>query len=271
MNILSQRTLDVFMSDTDHPRECLIVGSSHTRALKTAKNAIDRSELVFSELSIHWLINEKRSGTSPALGDTHFSDIVPRIRSLRTTDILCMSILGTFHNIFGLLRHTVPFNIFDSADHPDTYSDLPTLIPKRAVEDMFREHIEANTSIRRTKNETVASCFHLATPPPKQDNQYISDRARNYRGQSVEDFGINSPELRLKLYNIEMSVLAEVCREWGIGFIPAPSEALTADGFLKPEFYANDATHANPAYGALVLRQLADLPAGIAGAEGQST
>jgi len=259
------------MSDTDHQRECLIVGSSHTKALREANESCDGSEINFSEINIHWLINDKHSGTSPALGDTHFSDIVPKIRDLRTTDLFFMTILGTFHNIIGLLRHDVNFDVFKIGDRYDEYSVYPTIIPRRAVEDMIRENIETNTSIRRLKKETVASCFHLATPPPKGDNQYISDHARNYRGQSVKEIGINPPDLRLKLYNIEMSVLAEVCREWGIGFVPAPSEALTADGFLKPEFYANDATHANPAYGALVLRQLADLPAGIVGAEGQST
>jgi hypothetical protein len=36
-------------------------------------------------------------------------------------------------------------------------------------------------------------------------------------------------------------------------------EAVDEDGFLKKEYYANDATHANDQYGASVIKQLMEL------------
>ena len=35
-----------------------------------------------------------------------------------------------------------------------------------------------------------------------------------------------------------------------------PAAALDPEGFLARDYYANDATHANPPYGELVLREV---------------
>ena len=78
----------------------------------------------------------------------------------------------------------------------------------------------------------------------------------SYRARLVAEAGVNRAATRLKLWKLEMRVLAYLCAEWTIQLLLPPAEAQTAEGFLKPEYYANDATHANAAYGELVLRQL---------------
>jgi hypothetical protein len=50
-------------------------------------------------------------------------------------------------------------------------------------------------------------------------------------------------------------VLEDICQEIGVEVLGPPSGALDEDGFLLPEFYASDATHANPSYGELVVTQ----------------
>ena len=47
-------------------------------------------------------------------------------------------------------------------------------------------------------------------------------------------------------------MLAEKARTRGLMFIPVPKEVQDADGFLKREFWASDATHANEAYGDVI-------------------
>ena len=44
-----------------------------------------------------------------------------------------------------------------------------------------------------------------------------------------------------------------------IELIKPPTDTVKKSGFLKEEFYANDATHANAQYGLLVLNQLTDM------------
>lgn len=80
-----------------------------------------------------------------------------------------------------------------------------------------------------------------------------------YRGAVLSESTLNPPILRLKMWEVEMQALAGVCNEWGIGYIGVPPKARTTEGFLRPEYYAPDATHANVAYGHLVLEQLVDL------------
>ena len=41
-----------------------------------------------------------------------------------------------------------------------------------------------------------------------------------------------------------------------MGFVPAPAAAFNEDGFLARKYYFDDATHANAAYGALVVEQI---------------
>ena len=50
-----------------------------------------------------------------------------------------------------------------------------------------------------------------------------------------------------------MDVTDELCRKAGVIFVPTPEESINEHGFLKKEFYAEDATHANQFYGALLL------------------
>jgi len=49
---------------------------------------------------------------------------------------------------------------------------------------------------------------------------------------------------------------ADTYIEWQAELMPVPPASLTPLGCLSPDYYAHDATHANEAYGALVLAQL---------------
>jgi hypothetical protein len=41
-----------------------------------------------------------------------------------------------------------------------------------------------------------------------------------------------------------------------VEFLPVPPEVVDTEGFLKPQFWADDLTHANPAYGQIILERL---------------
>ena len=49
---------------------------------------------------------------------------------------------------------------------------------------------------------------------------------------------------------------AQKCVQLGINYIPVPERALSADGFLRPEHFGEDSTHANSAYGRVILDAL---------------
>lgn len=81
-------------------------------------------------------------------------------------------------------------------------------------------------------------------------------------GQGAIERWYNDPRIRLAIWIIEMEEVSNLLGRLDIAVLPVPAEAIDADGFLLPDFSANDATHANAAYSELVLRQIERLGIG---------
>jgi hypothetical protein len=102
----------------------------------------------------------------------------------------------------------------------------------------------------------------LGTPPPKRDNEilrtmlvvepFFAEMAA-YLGFSIETVPITAPHVRLKLWFLLQEMLAEQAKKVSATFVPVPREAQDEDGFLKREFWTQDVTHANEAYGRLMF------------------
>lgn len=216
------------------------------------KNALaEREDADFFE--VLWLKNPKRENSR---GDTDEQNARGKIAQLKATDVLAISLLGTYHNIIGLLQHQEPFDFFE----PDNENIDPEaqLIPYAAMRDMVMGHLRGGKRVRQILEKSAARTFHLATPPVKESNDHILNNTSKYRGAALNEVGITPAPLRAKLWRLEMSCLVELSKEWGVGFLMTPDAALTPEGYLKPDLYENDATHANAKYGAMVLQQLAD-------------
>jgi hypothetical protein len=68
--------------------------------------------------------------------------------------------------------------------------------------------------------------------------------------------GSNGPESRLKMWALESRVTADWAQARGIRYLAAPGKCFNSLGYLARKYYADDATHANAAYGALVIEQI---------------
>jgi len=231
----------------------LILGGSHTHSLQTALANRKGDEETAAEFEIHWLLGKKGERKR---GDLALSDAFEKASKLHSSDLVALSILGNEHNGFGLLQAEQPFDFVLTPRDVCESSDGVTLVPHSAMRESYERFMERNGSIRRIRQAAPCAVYHLSTPPPKGDNNFLIERTRRYREQLIAEIGISSPKLRLKLWDLEMRVLRVMCESWGVSFVFAPDEARSVEGFLKPEYYANDATHANAAYGELVLRQL---------------
>ncbi len=234
-------------------KKILVVGDSHTRALAKAHEARAARELKSEglEFDINWLRNADGSR-----GDLEMADALERAASLQANDMFVISILGTLHNVFGLLEHEKPFDLFSRGDETLSLAEGRVVVPENALWDMLKSNSERNKRIVDLRDKASCPAYHLATPPPKEDSGFIMARAARYHERLVAEAGVNLASTRLKLWKLEMRVLAHLCAEWTVQLVLPPAEAQTPEGFLRPEYYANDATHANAGYGELVLRQL---------------
>lgn len=194
-----------------------------------------------------------------------FGTGIPMVAALPPGTPVFLSMLGGYHNILALLESGQRFDFL--LDREDMAEPLPTArVPNRAIASAFEEAFGETTKIHKMKSVSNAPIHILSTPPPKQSNEFIMSRLlaqkkKVYRGRSFLEFGVERPEIRLKLWRLEAMLLASWAERGRLHFIPAPAGAFNRNGFLSERFY-DDATHANAQYGALVVEQIKAILAG---------
>jgi DNA-binding HxlR family transcriptional regulator len=130
---------------------------------------------------------------------------------------------------------------------------------------------ELDEVLKALRERGARSVTLVGTPPPKRDNEmlrkllekepYFCDWAAQL-GQSTDEIKITEPHIRLKLWYLLQEMIAEIGRRHGARFIPVASELQDEDGFLLEQYSFPDVTHANAAYGEVMLRKVLEEIAG---------
>lgn len=234
-------------------RHIFVFGDSHTRAIRQAASSrADRLLEMGFAIEAHWMLSARADRT---LGDLGLDDAVVRVSQLGPDDVVAITLAGTLHNIIGLVQHEVPFDLMSKASCDVAHNSGRVIIPRRVIEAFFEARIRRGDAISKLRAAAAGRVVHLATPPPKGDDGFIAAMTARYRDKVVAEAGITPANIRLKLWELEMELVQRVCAGWGVGFLPPPP-GTQEDGFLAPEYYGNDATHANVSYGNRVLDQL---------------
>jgi hypothetical protein len=119
--------------------------------------------------------------------------------------------------------------------------------------------------LTRLRAAGVRRLVVLGTPPPKRDNDALRAllasepffvEMADHLGHSVDTVPITAPRVRLKLWYLLQEMLAEHARAASAVFVPVPSETQDDDGFLRPEMWAPDVTHANEVFGRLMFQAM---------------
>ncbi|MBC2651538.1 hypothetical protein [Novosphingobium aerophilum] len=244
---LAQRNPDV-----PKPR-ILLFGDSHTYAIQRAIERRNAKGIV-SPLEAHRLLKTKNN---LVMGDTSFEDFLTLTGALRESDVVVSMIGGNQHAVFSTIQHPQRFTFM----LPGDVSAEPgaELIPYRALAQHFNSGIRGRDgqSLAALREATRARVVHLQPPPPKRDNDHIlKHHESKFAQDNIADLGVSAPELRMAFWRLQSRLLEELCVELNIEVLPPPPAALDRHGYLAPEFYASDATHANPSYGELVLQQI---------------
>lgn len=229
--------------------KAVVIGQSHTVCMSAAASAIG----AWDHVCVYRLQSGDKQGDAEALS-AH--DAVALVGTLDEATCLFLSLPGTYHNIIGLVRPEIEF---DFMLRPD---DVPVsgaqLIPHRVVAGAFDHHLQTETLVPKLRAAAKGRVYVLACPPPKEDNAFMLGHLlakwnKPYRGQDIAANGLNRPPLRRKLWVLECQRMEAWAASLDIGFAAAPQGCFDEQGFLAPQFYATDATHANADYGSLVL------------------
>lgn len=173
---------------------------------------------------------------------------------------------GNQHQQFFLFAPSPLFD-FVLASRPDLPLDESAdLVPESMVREKFWPTVAIlSAMIGEIAKNSASRAIVLGTPPPKGDDEKVRGflaaepglvALAAKRGCSVDEVPLTPPLIRLKLWTVIQELMADIAREHGASFLPAPAEAQDETGFLRPEFWVADATHANLLYGQILLDQL---------------
>jgi hypothetical protein len=238
--------------DAPKPPTILLFGDSHSHAVQRAiEKRIGKGLPV--PLSAHRLLKEKNGNR---IGDTSFEDFLEAAGRLGPTDVVLSMIGGNQHAVFSTIQHPQPFDFI--APDESKFSETGELIPYRALEAVFAKGLRGGDgrSLEALRKSTPARVVHIIPPPPKADNDFIEKHHESWFAQDLPGRGVSPPALRLKFWKLQTRGLEGLCAELGIEVMLPPAGTVDDRGFLRPEYYAQDATHANWHYGERLLREV---------------
>lgn len=241
----------------------LLFGNSHSHAVHRAVE-MRLGQGRSAPLAVFRQLKEKNGRK---IGNITFDGFLDRISQLGPNDVVLSMIGGNQHAVFSTVQHPQPFDFY-TPDHGAAPRDGVEIIPYRALIALFAKGVIEGLAIdnviiqgvgrglEAVRNATGARVVHLIPPPPKGDKEYIvRHHEKLFAGQGIASLGVSPPELRLKFWLLQARILQKFCRKLGIEVMMPPAQAMR-DGFLRPEHYGDDATHANWLYGELVLRSV---------------
>ena len=234
-------------------------GESHVQAVKTAIRKAN-APATGPEVSAYRLTKIKNGRL---IGDIHFEDLKLICAELTENDLVVSVVGGNQHNAFGLIQHPHPFDIAHADGTADPVAPGVTMIPRNAVKDVFLRGMRKNSQqILEIAQAGPYQTAHMVAPPPKADNAHILSRIEaDFVSRGVVEKGVSPAALRYRTWELQNEALRMLLTEGNVLLLPPPESTTTPEGFLKPEYYAQDATHANAAYGAKLLEQASALSA----------
>lgn len=170
-------------------------------------------------------------------------------REYSDLDALCLCLEGNAHNVLALLNDPLPFHLLPAEPNG-------MLIPW----DMMAEHLAQILAFNLTVAEQLVAAmpaerlFVLNAPPPGADEAHILAHPGHFKDRL--DLGVSPDALRRHIYTLQSTVYRDHARALGAVFVPAPSPCYDARGMLAREYWREDPTHGNAAYGHLVLDAL---------------
>jgi len=172
---------------------------------------------------------------------------------------------GNTHNVLFLLEQNPPID-FICRQLPDLpLQEGAVVVPESLIRAKFlSDNLELPHVLEALKAQVNSRIAVVATPPPNPDNDHLMSLLADELqfmikppGFSEERLKLTSPVIRLKLWRLLQDLYEDEATKAGVEFIPVPDTVTDADGFLKPEFWAGDVTHANSAYGQVMLAHVA--------------
>lgn len=247
----------------------ILIGDSHYAAIATAAQE-DLAftpehrgcDLIFFDAWKHGLRYEFSTlvNGEPVLNP----DLAQSIRTIASNydRVELVTVLGGGHHLaITLLDNGHPMDII-LPDQPD----LPVRQDAMLVSTEFAKAIflQLISNTFQTLAAMRDACpdlpfAQIECPPSNGDNDFVRSHLgvyfeNNHKPEELD--ALSSPEQRFKFWRLQSMMYADECQRLNIEYLRVPPDGLSDTGFLRPEHYGVDSTHANADYGRLILQML---------------
>lgn len=187
------------------------------------------------------------------------------VEEARDADVLLL--WGGNEHLSRFLFAADPLFDFYLRSHPSFECEQDAiLVPEMQVRALLnRGNIALPHVLKKLLEVPGCRVVVCGTPPPKGDDKRLKDllskepsfvKKAHELGIKVQDVKFTPRNIRRKLWIVVQELFQEIAEAHSAEFRPVPPFAFTKDGFLANEYWADDATHANIAYGAKFLEEL---------------
>jgi len=154
----------------------------------------------------------------------------------------------------------VPFRISHDLEGSKPTDTKRHFIPRDVMRAQFKLRYAPlfDLSEKIRSHYSMSKIIYFNAPPPICNERLLTAKPEPHFEEVIHR-GFAPNQLRLELFNIQTEILAEHALKQGAIFLDSPNEAFDGDGFLSEQYCANDFTHANTAFGNLILKQLRNL------------
>lgn len=237
----------------DLEAKVLVSGHSHTYAMLCAMQ--NRSEFHNSVAVV-----TQADFSQHRIHDYDYWDFVAELSTSQTTAI---SWNGNQHNVHFLLDTNETFIAYGLNQANETNAPV---IPISQIKELFRPTFyELEMVLERFKD--ASNLILLGTPAPKpmpvikkflMGDNFYQDMAKSL-GIELEKVKVSSDSLRVFMWEITQNLTQQLAIKFGCKFLPVPKVTLAANKTLADGYWADDVTHANEDFGALMIQELLHL------------
>jgi hypothetical protein len=174
---------------------------------------------------------------------------------------------GNDHNACFLIEQPPVFDFVSRGSPSMRLEEDAVIIPEALVRAKFHPFVAPlHDVLSDLTSQPNCRVVVAGTPPPKGDDEELRrllqwelyySQVAEYLGIALEKVKLTPPTIRLKLWQVLQELYQEQAQQDGVEFLPVPDIVRDDAGFLKKEFWAPDATHANAAYGQVMLDHFA--------------
>lgn len=165
-----------------------------------------------------------------------------------------LSLGGNEHNVLSILQLFEKFD-FILGEKPELrLQGEVEIYPEAMLRETLRDWMgDTLCALRTFRDASEAPMVQIEPPPPIPKAHILAHPGELLPEPKTR--GKIAPEcVRHKMWRVTTRLYRETCAAVGVDYIEVPPQALDADGMLAAPYLGTDATHANAAFGSMMLK-----------------